>query len=406
MSNTTFFTGQPLFNQLLQLIPSDVLDALTRKYQTDRYYKTFKTYDHIVSMLYCSFFKCTSLRELCTGLQACEHKLRHLGLKHTPRKSTLAEANSKRTEQFFADLYHQIYQRYYNNIPDSGNTRSVEERMFLIDSTTIKLFTDVMKGAGSKPLNGKQKGGAKAHVLMKADENVPKIIHLTHASKNDRNILPLIQVPQGSILVFDMGYSNYKQFESWTEQKIIWVTRLHETAWVEEVSSTIINLDQKQAGVISDQIVRLGRPSNKPTTKLTVRRIKYYDAESKRTFTFITNNLTMDALTIAGIYKKRWQIELLFKRIKQNYPLRFFLGESENAIKIQIWCAFIADLLIKIIQDKVKVKKWAFANIAGMIRQHLMTYIDIIKFLSDPDKALLNYRPTDNNSQLQFSFYG
>jgi hypothetical protein len=403
MSNNTFFLGQPIFTQLLKLLPARLIQSCASKYNCDRYYKTFKSYDHLVSMLYSSFFKCTSLREVCTGLQACSYKLRHLGLKNTPRRSTLADANKKRTEQFFADVYHALYQHYYKNLPDSRRAKSLESRLFIMDSTTIKLFTDVMKGAGSKPLNGKQKGGAKAHVLVKADEDVPQIIHLTTASKNDKTLLPHIQLPPGSVLVFDMGYNNYKQFQQWTQQKVNWITRLSEVAWVEELSSQFIDQKQQTAGVLVDQKVRLGRPSNKPTTKIIVRKIMYHDKQMKRTFTFITNNFRMKATTIAAIYQKRWQIELLFKRIKKHYPLRYFLGDSENAIKIQIWSAFLADLLIKITKDKIKKRNWSFSNIAGMIRQHLMTYINIFLFLSNPEKALLNYHPPEEKFQLQLN---
>lgn len=403
MAKTTFFTGQPIFNQLLNLIPKSTVAALSKRYKTDHYYKTFKTFDHLVTMLYCSFFRCNSLRELCTGLQACEHRLQHMGIRRAPKRSTVAEANSKRSEQFFASLYHELYRQYYPDCPDSRSKNGLEDRLFIIDSTTIKLFSNIMKGAGSKPQSGRQKGGAKAHVMMKSDEDVPAFIHITHASRNDRLILPFVRLPEGSTVVFDSGYNNYKQFEAWTSQKVTWVTRMVETAWVEELLSATIDEAQMRAGIISDQRVRLGRPSNKPTPKIEVRKIVFYDQTTKRIFTFITNNFELDALAVAGIYKKRWKIELLFKRFKQHCPLRYFLGENENAIRIQIWCAFIADLLIKIIKDKVKARKWSFANIAGMIRQHLMTYINIFSFLNNPDKALLETKAKNNQLRLSFS---
>ena len=378
-----------------------MVGSLVKQYNSDHYYKKFKTYDHLVSMLYCSFFKCNSLRELCTGLQACHHKLYHLGLKNTPRRSTIAEANTKRSEQFFADLYHCLYTHYYKALPDSSKIKKLENRLFIIDSTTITLFTDIMKAGNRQTLSGRQKGGAKAHVIMKADENIPQVIHLTHACKDDREILPLVNVAAGSILVFDKGYNKYSQFKTWTEQKVNWVTRLPKTARIEEFSSAILKEDQKSEGVIADQIVKVG---NRDT--MVVRIIKYYDATSKKFFAFATNNFRMKPTTIAGIYKQRWKIELLFKRLKQHCPLHYFLGDSENAIKIQIWCAFIADLLIKIVKDRIKARNWSFANIAGMIRQHLMTYINIFKFLNNPDKALINYFPTTEQSQLRLVLSG
>ena len=401
MSNTTFFTGQPLFTQLLQLIPDNIIRSLTEKHKSDHYYKKFKTYDHLVSMLYCDFFKCNSLRELSTGLQACHHKLLHLGLKHTPRRSTIADANSRRPEQFFADLYHLLYAHYYKSLPDSPNVKSIDERLFIMDSTTIGLFTDIMKRGTKQPKIGRKKGGAKAHVLINASEDIPQIIHITHGLKDDRNILPLINLPAGSILVFDKGYNKYSQFKSWTEKNITWVTRLPQTARLEEISCTILDEEEKKAGVRADITVRVG---NRDT--MITRIIHFYDADTKRTFAFATNNFELKASTIAAIYKKRWQIELLFKRIKQHHPLHYFLGDNENAIKIQIWCAFIADLLIKVVKDKVKSKNWSFSNVAGMIRQHLMTYIDIIKFLSNPEKALINYFDPSESTQLRLAFSG
>jgi hypothetical protein len=401
MRNNTFFTGQPLFTQLLQLIPNHLIRTLTQKYNSDHYYKKFKTYDHIVSMLYCDLFKCNSLRELCTGMQACHYKLYHLGLKNTPRRSTIAEANSKRPELLFSDLYHHLYAHYYKSLPDTFNTAKVEDRLFIMDSTTISLFTDIMKRGNKQNNNGRQKGGAKAHVLIKAQEDVPRIIHLTHAAKDDRQILPLINIPAGSILVFDKGYNKYQQFQLWTAKHITWVTRLPQTARIEEVSCALLDEHQKQAGVLADVTANVG---NRPV--ITVRIVKYYDAVTKKYFAFATNNFQLQPSTIAGIYKKRWRIELIFKRIKQHHPLHYFLGDNENAIKIQVWCAFIADLLIKIIKDKIKSRNWSFANIAGMIRQHLMTYIHIIKFLSNPDKALLNYFPIAETSQLKLVLSG
>ena len=149
-----------------------------------------------------------------------------------------------------------------------------------------------------------------------------------------------------------------------------------------------------------DQLILLGGKS--VIEKVPARKITYLDKKSGKELTFVTNNTRMKASTIAGIYKRRWQIECLFKRLKQNYPLKYFLGDSENAIKIQIWCSLITDILIKAVKDKVK-RKWSFSNIASMIRLHLMTYIHLIKFLQTPEKILRLYQhPVQRNQLLLF----
>jgi len=332
---------------------------------------------------------------------ACHYRLQHLGLKHVPRRSTLAEANQKRKEAFFADLYHNLYHHYFGFSPDSRLKGKVESRLFLIDSTTISLFTEVMKGMGTRAVDGRKKGGAKAHLLVKASEDVPRFVMITHATKNDKEIFSEINLPQGAVVVFDKGYNSHKQFLKWNKQKITWVTRIIDVSSQEILEQKQVDQKERQNGVIADDQVIIGRPSNKKTLKIRVRRITYYDKASDKTFTFITNNNRFKASTIADIYKKRWQIELLFKRLKQNYPLRYFLGESENAIKIQIWASLITDLLIKIISQKVK-RKWSFANISGMIRLHLMNYMNITAFLNNPEETLKFYKVQEPDLQLKF----
>ena len=400
MSKNTFFTGQPIFNQLLSLIPRRIILKSVQETNADRYYKKFKSYDHLITMLYTCLQKCTSLREVTTGMMACQHKLFHLGIVHSPRRSTIADANNKRSCEFFSSIYFGLYHHYYRFSPDSRLKGSVENRLFLIDSTTINLFSEIMKGAGCKGLNGKKKGGAKAHMVVKANEDVPVFAMITHASKNDRDIFKKTELPKGAIAVFDKGYNSYTQFEKWNKQSITWITRMRHDSSQEFVKSFTITWEESKAGILSDDMIILGRMSNRKTKKIKVRRILYNDKEKNRIFTFITNNFKYKASVVASIYKRRWQIELLFKRLKQTYPLRYFLGESENAIKTQIWCALISDLLLKIIKDKIH-KKWSYANLSGMIRLHLMNYMSLLSFLKNPEKTLIDYKEPKLDFQLK-----
>jgi len=333
-------------------------------------------------------------------MMACQHKLFHLGIVHSPRRSTIADANNKRSCEFFSSIYFGLYHHYYRFSPDSRLKGSVENRLFLIDSTTINLFSEIMKGAGCKGLNGKKKGGAKAHMVVKANEDVPVFAMITHASKNDRDIFKKIELPKGAIAVFDKGYNSYTQFEKWNKQSITWITRMRHDSSQEFVKSFTITWEESKAGILSDDMIILGRMSNRKTKKIKVRRILYNDKEKNRIFTFITNNFKYKASVVASIYKRRWQIELLFKRLKQTYPLRYFLGESENAIKTQIWCALISDLLLKIIKDKIH-KKWSYANLSGMIRLHLMNYMSLLSFLKNPEKTLIDYKEPKLDFQLK-----
>lgn len=307
-------------------------------------------------------------------------------MNYSIRKSTLSDANGRRTSKVFEAIYMDLYDRYAKSLPDS-QSRKWFSRLYIMDSTTISLFQEILKGAGLSPVNGKRKGGMKAHTLIKADEDVPQLVQLTAAAANDSNFMSQIQLPKGSILTFDRGYTNYSHLIRYGNNKITWVTRLRKLTAIEKPEPRQVSLYQQKHGVVSDTLIWMGWEKR---IKLQARIIVYHDAKENRTLEFLTNNLEFSPLTIAKIYQHRWQIETLFKRIKQTYPLRNFLGDNENAIQIQVWCALIADLLLKVITKQLK-KKWSFSNLSSMIRLHLMTYINLRRFLNNPEKALSEF---------------
>ena len=389
MNKDEYFTGQPIFTQVLSLLNKREIQRLAKSHKSDKYYKKFKTYEHLVTMLYTIYQRCTSLREVTTGMQASMHKLNHLGMTYCPRRSTLSEANANRNHEIFEAIYMAIYQRYRKSLPDSRKGNPWIERLYIIDSTTIKLFSEILKSNGLSNMNGRVKGGLKVHTMIKAIEDVPCLVKQTDASSSDVFFIDKLRLPKGSIVTFDKGYINYVQYDLWEKQKVSWITRLKKNGAHEIVSQRNLRKSDIESGVISDQYILLGGKSRQAKPRTKARLVKFYDKENNKHFNFITNNRMLSAKSIALIYKNRWQIEVLFKRLKQNYPLRNFLGDNANAIKIQVWCALIADMLIKIIKTKVK-KKWSFSGISSMIRIHLMSYIKLFKFLSDPDKYMIN----------------
>lgn len=385
MSKSAHFTGQPVFSQLLKYIPSHRITAISQQTGSDRYVKHFKTYDHLVSMLYSSFHNCRSLREVVTGMMACHHRLGHLGLLDHPKRSTLSDANKRRDSSVFEHIYLMLLRRYGGVLSDSRVKGRLDNRLFIADSTTISLFQEVLKNVGTKSLNGKRKGGIKAHTLIRADQDVPCLVRMTSAAANDTPFLKEIQLPKGSVLVFDKGYKSYEEFQRLDQNGITWITRKNIRATTEATQSKPVSVQQSQNGVLSDELILLGNHTHKKQPRVPARLIVYYDPVTKKKFEFITNNTTMKPSTIAQLYQRRWQIETLFKRLKQNNQLTYFIGDSENAIRIQIWAALIGDLILKLIQNKLK-KPWSFANLSSMIRIHLMTYTSLIDFLENPEK--------------------
>jgi len=390
MSKNTFFTGQPIFSQLLNLIPKRIVLQAAAGHKTDYYTKKFDTYSHLVTMLFVAYEGCTSLREVEMGMSVCHNKLQHLGLSYIPARSTLSEANARRDSEVFATIHHELYNFLRKFLPDSRSSK-FDKKLYMIDSTTVSLFQEIMTTVGRPPINGKRKGGYKVHTLIKADEDVPRFIKISSAAKHDSPFLKNIQLPKGSVLTFDMGYIDYKQYNRLTKDEIWFVTRLKSTMQWSLTNQKPLSEYQIKKGVVSDAEVILGHSHNKTAIKVPARIVCYRDPKTGKEFEFLTNNTKLKPFTIAQIYQKRWQIEVLFKRIKQNYPLKYFLGDNENAIRIQTWCALIADLILKVVKACIK-RKWSFSGIASIVRQHLLEYINLTQYLEQPELILRRYR--------------
>jgi hypothetical protein len=380
MVQSNNFSGKPVISQILNLIPRDVVYRTAAKHQADRYVKTFKTYDHLMTLLYAVLSDCSSLRELSTAMLACEGKLNHLGIDYFPRRSTLSDANTRRSPLVFEEIYYAMLKMYHPVLSDSCPNKDFLKKLFMVDSTTITLFHDVLKGT-SKAVNGKKKGGLKIHTLMQAAQDVPCLVNLTAAACNDVDFLSQIKLPSHSWLLFDRGYTDYAFYSALSRNQIFFVTRQRANA-VYEFIEPLERPVSEQEPLKKDWHIHLIRKN----LKLCLRRIEWFDAQSKRTFVFLTNNFELPAATIAALYRKRWQIESLFKRLKQNFCIKYFLGDSVNAIKTQVWVCLIAHLILKVIQLQAK-RKWAFSNLAALIKYHLMSYIRLFEFLKNPFAA-------------------
>jgi len=383
MGKNTNFSGQPIFNQVIKFIDKGEIKKIAREHGAERYVKKFTTYNHIIVMLFVALEGYHSLREVILGLLANAHKLSHLGLSYLVRRSTFSEANQRRSSQVFGDIYMNVYSNSASNLADSRLSDADLKRLYIMDSTTFSLFKDILRGVGRNPKEGKKKGGIKAHTIIRASENVPCLIRFSEALRHDHTFLnEVFKLAPGSIITFDKGYVNYAQYEAFTQSTIWYVTRLKDNA-IYEAREEFDIPDDADSGVLKDEEIIVYYGLNKQQEHR-ARRIAYWDSENERLFVFITNNFDLAAEKIALAYKKRWQIELLFKQLKQNFPLKYFLGDNENAIEIQIWTAMLANLLITLVKSKVQ-RKWAFSNLVSVIRQQLMNYINIYSFLEDPE---------------------
>lgn len=371
------FVGQPIFKQLIDFIPKNKFDLLSKKHQVDRYYKAFPAWTQLVTMLFGVFTRCDSMGEICDGMLAMQGKLNHLGLEKSPAKSTAGDGLRDRDNEFFKDFYFLLLKHFEPLLSVSRIDKISFEKLFIFDSSTIRLFSQVMKGVGRNPKGeGKKKGGLKVHMLIDAHSQTPTFVKISEAKLHDKNFTQYLNLPAFSMIVFDRAYNHYLQFAKFTQNKINFVCRLKSNA-IYEVEQELYCQTQADSGfgVLKEEYIHLKYKEANQEKSLCLRKVTFRD-DKARVYEFITNNFEISNQEVALIYKIRWQIELLFKKLKQNFQLHYFYSETENGIKTQIWITLIAQLLLMVLKTKSETKK-AFSTVAALVRIHLISLIDV-----------------------------
>jgi hypothetical protein len=368
-----------LFSQLLALFSRQEFYRLVVKHGAERYSKGYNSWDHFTAMLFCQLAQAKSLREICGGLACCIGKLRHLGLKDAPKKSTLSYANAHRPWEMFRDLFYATLKTCKSAAPGKHRFR-FKNKLLSLDSSTISLCLSLFPWAKFR----RTKGAVKLHLLLDHDGYLPTYAYISNGKKHDVTIARKVPLAPGSIVAMDRGYNDYKLFTSWTENGIFFVTRLKENAGYEVVEEHTV---PKNRNILADQFIRFTEFYAKRNCPHTLRRVVVWDKEKQRKIVLLTNHLRFGSTTISAIYKDRWQIELFFKALKQNLKVKTFVGTSENALYIQIWTALIAMLLIKYLQFKSKFG-WSLSNLVAFLRWNLFTYRDLWEWIDNPFDVL------------------
>jgi Domain of unknown function (DUF4372)/Transposase DDE domain len=367
-----------LFNQLLQHFPRIEFGALVKKHNAERCAKGFSCWSQLVSMLFCQLAHADSLREICNGLGCCLGKLVHLGIGKAPKRSTLSYANEHRPAKLYEDLFYTALQRFRDEKGLGARKRKFrfKNKLLSLDSTTITLCLKLFPWAEFR----KAKGGVKAHVLLDHDDYLPRYVLITEAKRSDVKMADAFTLNPGSIVVMDRGYNDYALFGKWTSEEIYFVTRLKDNAAYEVTAECAV---PQNRNVLSDQLIRFTGDKAQSDCPCVLRRVVVWDEVNEREIVLLTNLLTFGSTTIAAIYKDRWELELFFKALKQNLKVKSFVGTSENALRIQLWTALIAILLLKWLHHLSKAR-WSLSNLASMLRLNLFTYRDLHAWLDDP----------------------
>jgi hypothetical protein len=384
-SNKEFNSGQPIIGQLLSFIPSEVFSKAALLCDSDAKSRVINSKMHFICLFYAVLTRNSSLRELCKNITLVSKKLIAYGLTSLPCRSTLSDANAKRDSNYFAQMYQLLFEHYRSylnskqfSLPIGGEVDASDIEIF--DSTTIALFKEILKGVGRNSLDGKKKGGIKAFTKMNLQEGVPNFVCFDAASKNENTFLKVLRLEKGSISTFDKGFCRYHYFDQMTKEEKYFVTRLKDNAKYNVIEETTEL--ETHLGVLKDQVIELQYKHEKSTRTVQLRLVTFQDSVTNETLHFLTNLRDKKASTITLIYKNRWVIEVLFKQIKQNFELKYFLSDSENGIKSQIWVALIQNLIFTVIHKRIKEAE-DFSTMVQVAAKNLCSYVHLIKFLTD-----------------------
>ena len=367
-----------LFSQLLRHFPRTEFAFLVKKHGAERHAKGFVCWDQFVAMLFCHVARADSLREICGGLSCCLGKLAHLGMGSAPKRSTLSYANEHRPAALYEALFWTALDRFRGQGGLGGGKARFRFRNkpLSLDSTTISLCLSLFPWADFR----RAKGGVKVHVMLDHGDYMPSFVLITKARRDDVTAARKIELAPGSIVAMDRADNDFRLFAKWTDDGVFFVTRMKENTVYEVVEE---RKPPRNRNLLSDRIVRLAGVKAATKCPHLLRCVVVWDAEKGREIVLLTNHLGFAATTIAAIYKERWQIELFFKALKQNLKVKTFVGTTENALRIQIWTALIAMLLLKWLHHLSKAG-WSLSNLAAMLRMNLFTYRDLKAWLNRP----------------------
>ena len=370
--------NKPLIKQILDLVPRWIFDSCANTYKTDKGCSKYKTYDQFVALTFGQLNKCQSLSDISAGIGVSEVFINDLNLQQSPARSTMSDGNKNRDWQVFESLYYRLLSHYKSVLKKHHNTHTIEEikdkSIKLIDSSTISLCLAMYDWAEFRTA----KGGIKMHTAWDVSLMIPEVVNIKEAKIHDRHGLEQLIYPKGTIIVEDRAYFDFALMLNRIKAENIFVTRIKSNTVYETIEELDLpeNVDQN---ILKDEIIRLTSDKAKEIgiSEHKLRLVHVYKEDENKVIAIITNQLDWEYNTIAALYKKRWDIELFFKAIKQNLEVKTFWGTSENAVKSQIYIALISYLLLELIKRTIVKKSIAFSNLAEKIRFCLYHYLSL-----------------------------
>lgn len=363
-----------VFSQILQLFSRIEFEKAVKETKAERHARGFSSWGQFVAMLFCQLGRAKSLREICGGLACCEGKLNHLGIT-APKRSTLAYANEHRPWTLHKTVFFELLERC-QAVAQGHRRFRFKNKLLSLDASVIDLCATLFDWATFR----QTKGAVKLHLLLDHDGYLPTYAVITEGRQNEISVAKTLTFAPGTILVIDRGYVDYTWFATLTLQRVFFVTRLKANAVCTVLGSRAV---PQKGHIVSDELIELTGTGAAEKCPYPLRRVEVEDPETGTTLVFLTNHLEFGPTTIARIYKDRWQIELLFKALKQHLKIKTFVGTSANALHTQIWTALIALLILKYLKLK-STFGWSLSNLVAMLQFQLFTHRDLWAWLNEP----------------------
>jgi transposase len=338
--------GRFIFSQLMEFLPTYEFNKCVRRYHGNHRIRTFSCYDQFLCMAFGQLTYRDSLRDVVTCLDVLKTKLFHVGIRGNVSRTTLADANENRDWCIYADFAQVLIAQARMLYADEDFGIELDETVYALDASTIDLCLSLFPWARFR----RAKGAIKLHTLLNLRGNIPEFIYISDGKLHDVNILDILIPEAGSLYVMDRGYVDFSRLYGLNQATAFFVTRAKSNFQCKRRYSRPVD---KTSGLRCDQTIVLTGVRSREDYPEAMRRVVYRDAETGKRFVFLTNNFTLPALTIAQLYKARWQVELFFKWIKQHLRIKAFYGTSENAVKTQIWIAVCVYVLVAIVKKRL-----------------------------------------------------
>ena len=378
------YTGPLVFTQVMDFMPLKTFQRCVERYHGNFSVKNFTCLDQFRIMAFAQLTYRESLRDIEACLRAQSNKLYHMGIRSKVSRSTLAEANEMRDWRIYADFAHHligIARKLYQKEPLAVE---LQNTVYALDATTIDLCLSIFPWARFRTA----KGAVRLHTLLDLRGNIPSFIHISDGKLHEVNVLDIIPMEAGAFYIMDRGYTDFSRLYAVTQASAFFVIRAKSNLKSRRLYSHPVD---KSTGVVCDQSILLTVPKSAGDYPDKLRRVRYYDAETDKTLVFLTNNFLLPAITIAQLYKQRWQVELFFKWIKQHLRIKSFFGTSENAVKTQIWIAISVYLIVAIIKKRLNLQESLYTilqvlSISLFERASMFQLLTFYDYTSDMDK--------------------